>query len=90
MAAVGYTSSMSERDFYRSERAREATEIDTMPSAEEQEIREIYAAKGFSGALLESVVNTITANRDTWLTTMMDEELISSPCSGATSSAPQW
>ena len=75
MAAVGYTSSMSERDFYRSERAREATEIDTMPSAEEQEIREIYAAKGFSGALLESVVDTITANRDTWLTTMMDEEL---------------
>jgi vacuolar iron transporter family protein len=75
MGAVGYTSSISERDFYRSERAREAAEIETIPAAEVQEIREIYAAKGFSGALLESVVDTITANRDTWLETMMDEEL---------------
>ena len=75
MGVVGYTSSISERDFYRSERAREDTEIDTMPAAEAQEIREMYAAKGFSGALLDSVVETITANRDTWLTTMMDEEL---------------
>jgi vacuolar iron transporter family protein len=40
-----------------------------------QEIRDIYAAKGFTGALLEDVVSTITANRETWLVTMMDEEL---------------
>ena len=75
MAAVGYTSSISERDFYRSELARETAEIETMPDAEAQEIRDIYAGKGFSGSLLESVVTTITANRDTWLTTMMEEEL---------------
>jgi VIT1/CCC1 family predicted Fe2+/Mn2+ transporter len=31
MAAVGYTSSISERDYYEAERAREATEIDTVP-----------------------------------------------------------
>jgi VIT family len=75
MAAVGSTSSTSERDFYRSEEAREAAEIATTPDAEAREIRDIYAAKGFTGALLESVVDTITANRDTWLATMMDEEL---------------
>src|SRR6266542_696478 len=75
MGAVGYTSSVSQRDYYRAERAREATEIDTMPQAERQEIREIYATKGFSGDLLERVVDTITANRDSWLGTMMDEEL---------------
>jgi VIT1/CCC1 family predicted Fe2+/Mn2+ transporter len=75
MGAVGYTSSISERDFYLSEKGRESTEIDTMPAAEGQEIREIYAAKGFSGPLLDSVVDTITANREVWLTTMMDEEL---------------
>src|SRR5438132_6834902 len=46
-----------------------------MPEAERQEIRDIYAAKGFTGNLLESVVDTITANRDSWLATMMDEEL---------------
>jgi VIT1/CCC1 family predicted Fe2+/Mn2+ transporter len=75
MGAVGYTSSVSQRDYYQAERAREAMEIDTMPEAERQEIREIYATKGFSGDLLERVVDTITANRDSWLATMMDEEL---------------
>src|SRR5207253_7992662 len=73
--AVGYTSSVSQRDYYRAERAREAAEIDTMPEAERQEIHDIYATKGFSGDLLEHVVETITANRDSWLSTMMDEEL---------------
>ena len=73
MGAVGYTSSVSERDYYEAEKARETTEIGTMPEAERQEVRDIYAAKGFTGSLLESVVDTITANRQTWLTTMMDE-----------------
>jgi predicted membrane protein (TIGR00267 family) len=75
MGAVGYTSSVSERDYYQAEREREATEIATTPDAERQEIRDIYAAKGFTGKLLDDVVETITANRDTWLGTMMDEEL---------------
>ncbi|HXL20102.1 MAG TPA: VIT1/CCC1 transporter family protein, partial [Streptosporangiaceae bacterium] len=42
---------------------------------ERQEIREIYASKGFTGTLLDGVVETITANREIWLGTMMDEEL---------------
>ncbi len=75
MGAVGYTSSISERDYYEAEKAREAAEISTVPDAERQEIRDIYATKGFSGQLLEEVVDTITANRETWLATMMDEEL---------------
>jgi vacuolar iron transporter family protein len=75
MGAVGYTSSISERDYYEAEKAREVSEIATVPEAERQEIRDIYAAKGFSGKLLEDVVDTITTNRDTWLATMMDEEL---------------
>jgi VIT1/CCC1 family predicted Fe2+/Mn2+ transporter len=75
MGAVGYTSSASERDYYESERRRELAEIKATPAAERQEIHDIYAAKGFSGDLLERVVDTITANRDRWLQTMMDEEL---------------
>jgi predicted membrane protein (TIGR00267 family) len=75
MAAVGYTSSASERDYYEAEKARETAEIGSVPEVERQEIRDIYQAKGFSGELLDDVVDTITANRDTWLTTMMDEEL---------------
>ncbi len=75
MGAVGYTSAVSERDYYQAERAREAAEIDATPEAERQEIRDIYAAKGFAGDLLDRVVDTITANRESWLATMMDEEL---------------
>jgi vacuolar iron transporter family protein len=75
MGAVGYTSAVAERDYYQAEQAREAAEIEHTPEQERQEVREIYAAKGFSGNLLDQVVDTITANRDSWLATMMDEEL---------------
>ncbi len=75
MGAVGWTSALSERDYYQAEQARESAEIDATPEAERQEIHDIYAAKGFSGELLDRVVETITANRDAWLATMMDEEL---------------
>jgi predicted membrane protein (TIGR00267 family) len=75
MAAVGYTSSKSERDFYEAEKNQEAAEIATTPETERQEIAAIYAAKGFKGKLLKDVVDTITANRDVWVDTMMDEEL---------------
>jgi len=75
MGAVGYTSAVAERDYYQAEQARESAEIDATPEAERQEIRDIYATKGFTGDLLERVVDTITANRETWLATMMDEEL---------------
>jgi predicted membrane protein (TIGR00267 family) len=75
MGAVGYTSTVSERDYYLAQRGRELQEIETRPDEEREEIREIYASKGFSGDLLDQVVGTITANRDSWVSTMMDEEL---------------
>lgn len=75
MGAVGWTSALSERDYYAAEQARELAEINATPQAERQEIRDIYAAKGFAGDLLDRVVDTITANREAWPATMMDEEL---------------
>jgi predicted membrane protein (TIGR00267 family) len=75
MGAVAYTSFGSDRDFYLAERAREQSEIEAEPEDERAEIREIYAAKGFKGQLLEDVVSTITSNRETWVSTMMNEEL---------------
>jgi predicted membrane protein (TIGR00267 family) len=75
MGAVAYTSFGSDRDFYLAENEREQKEISTRPEEEREEIREIYAAKGFQGQLLEDVVSTITSNRETWVSTMMNEEL---------------
>jgi vacuolar iron transporter family protein len=75
MGAVAYTSFGSDRDFYLTERARKQNEIETQPDEERKEVREIYAAKGFKGQLLEDVVSTITFNRETWTSTMMNEEL---------------
>lgn len=54
-----------------------------MPKAERQEIRDIYASKGFMGELLDRVVDTIVSNRETWLTTMMEEELHLQPVNRA-------
>ena len=81
MGAVGYTSAMSERDYYDAEQLREANEIDTMPDQERDEVRSIYRAKGFSGELLDRVVETITMDRKTWVATMMSEELHLQPVS---------
>ena len=75
MGAVAYTSFGSDRDFYLAERDREQREVASQPDDERKEIRNIYAAKGFKGQLLENVVETITSNRETWVSTIMDEEL---------------
>jgi predicted membrane protein (TIGR00267 family) len=75
MGAVAYTSFGSDRDFYLAEKQREQHEVEAMPAEEREQLREIYAAKGFKGQLLEDVVSTITSNRETWVSTIMDEEL---------------
>lgn len=74
MGAVAYTSTLAEADFYESEREREYRHIQDVPHLERDEIREIYAGKGFQGELLEKIVDTITANEDVWVAVMMAEE----------------
>lgn len=74
MAAVAYTSTLADADFYESEREREYRHIQDVPKLERNEIREIYADKGFKGELLNKIVDTITANKDVWVAVMMAEE----------------
>ncbi len=70
-----YLGSKAEKEHYESERKRELYEMDHMPEIERQEIRDIYAAKGFTGKLLEDVVEKITSDPKIWLDTMMRDEL---------------
>lgn len=74
MAAVGYTTSMTEGDRYRAERAREYRHIASVPEIEREEVRAIYAKKGFSGELLDRIVATITSDKEVWVAVMMTEE----------------
>ena len=74
MGAVAYTSTMADADFYESEREREHRHISQMPVLERDEVRAIYYEKGFRNDLLESIVETITANPDIWVAVMMAEE----------------
>jgi VIT1/CCC1 family predicted Fe2+/Mn2+ transporter len=74
MAAVAYTSTVARGELYRSERAREYRHIETVPHLEQEEVRSIYARKGFSGDLLERIVTTITSDKDVWVAVMMAEE----------------
>lgn len=75
MAAVAYTSTKSEKDFYKAELEREEWEIKNMPTEEVDEVREIYHKKGFRGKLLNDIVKHITSSKKLWLDTMMKEEL---------------
>ena len=75
MAAVAYTSTKSEKDFYKSELEREKWEIKHVPQEEVKEVRDIYYKKGFRGKLLDNIVKHITSRKKLWLDTMMKEEL---------------
>lgn len=75
MGVGNFLSIRSEHERYAREREREAWEIEHVPDHEKQEIRDIYAAKGFSGAALEHAVATITSDKERWLNSMLQEEL---------------
>lgn len=74
MGAVGYSSTVADRDYYRAQRAVETTAIRDDPDMEMRELRDLYRQKGFSGPLLDDVVTTIVADRERWLETILGEE----------------
>jgi len=81
MAAVAYTSALAAADVYRSERDREYRHVRQVPTLERAEVRSIYEGKGFKGAMLDRIVETITADPDVWVAVMMNEEHHLSPVS---------
>lgn len=75
MSVGAYLSTKSEKDVYDKHKETEYWEVENLPSIEREEVRKIYAAKGFEGELLEQVVTTICADKDRWVDVMMKEEL---------------
>jgi vacuolar iron transporter family protein len=74
MAASNYLGSRAEAQQREQARHEELREIGLVPEGEREEIRQLYAAKGFHGDDLERAVAIITSDREVWLETMMREE----------------
>jgi VIT1/CCC1 family predicted Fe2+/Mn2+ transporter len=74
MAVSNFLGTNAERE--RIERARriEGKHIDLYPDGEREEIRQIFAAKGFSGTNLDEIVAVVTSDRSRWIDTMIREE----------------
>lgn len=74
MAISNYEAVKAQQEFVDRVRQIEEEHIDLFPEGEREEIRQIYASKGFSGALLESVVDVICNDRKLWIDVMSGEE----------------
>jgi VIT1/CCC1 family predicted Fe2+/Mn2+ transporter len=79
MAAVSYTATQADRDYYRGQVEREKDHIQRFTEIEREEIRRIYQQKGFSGQQLDDIVHTITSDVNRWVDVMLAEELKISP-----------
>jgi vacuolar iron transporter family protein len=74
MAASNFLGTKAEHDDIRRLAAIEHRHIELTPDGEREEVRQIFAAKGFTGTDLERVVALITSDRERWVRTMLTEE----------------
>jgi len=74
MAASNFLGTKSEHDDIRRIEAVERRHIEVAPEGEREEVRQIFARKGFAGADLDRVVELITSDRDRWIQTMLTDE----------------
>jgi VIT1/CCC1 family predicted Fe2+/Mn2+ transporter len=75
MAVSNFLATRAETQEQAKARREEEREIRDDPIGEREEIRQIFAKKGFSGAELDRVVDVITGDPRVWVDTMMVEEL---------------
>lgn len=75
MAVSNYLGTSSRQQEVARSRADEDWQVATHPEGERQEIREIFARKGFEAETLDRIVDVITGDAKVWVDTMVAEEL---------------
>lgn len=74
MAVSGYLKARSDVQTLEQYASIEANHIKVCPEGEREEVRQIYIGKGFSGELLEQIVDTITSDERRWIESMLVDE----------------
>jgi VIT1/CCC1 family predicted Fe2+/Mn2+ transporter len=75
MAVSNYQNVVSKKELLDKARREEEKHIEIIPKGEKEEVRQIFANKGFQGKLLQDIVNVITKDKKLWVDTMIKEEL---------------
>lgn len=74
MAAGNALRARADLEILDQTRAMEEHHVATVPEGEREEVRQIFAAKGFDGEALEQAVSIVTGDRRRWIDTMLREE----------------
>jgi vacuolar iron transporter family protein len=75
MGASNYLGVKSQSEAVERARLVEHHHIQEVPEGEREEIRQIFARKGYEGDVLEKIVEVITKDKSRWVETMLAEEL---------------
>ncbi len=75
MGLGGYLAARSDAEHYLAEQARETAEVQQIPEAESQEVRNVFLAYGLTAQETEPVVRALRARPAAWVDFMMRFEL---------------
>ncbi|HST03134.1 MAG TPA: VIT1/CCC1 transporter family protein [Chloroflexia bacterium] len=75
MALGGYISARTNQEVLEQRIATERFEVQHEPDEERAELRALYEQKGFTGDLLERIIDHLTANEERWLHALVLDEL---------------